>query len=283
MARKQKASETAQPRPWRRRIALAVRTVILALPLALLAAAAYWAYSSPSGVFALSKVEFEGLEQLKRSDLETRIRPKLSHNILQIDLDEIRYSIEQASWVKIAVVRRRLPDQLIISIQERKPAAVAQVGKQMMLVDADGVLLGRLDPGDPLPQGPVVIGLLDPEEKEARQKNTQRMHRYLEVIQDLAAGQPDYARSVSEVDVSNLNRVAVVPSDEPVPIRLGDRDFRRRYQVFLSQKELYFEYKRKHGRIDEVDVSFERQIIFKTPSQSKNAVNLQPPANGTGL
>ena len=128
-----------------------------------------------------------------------------------------------------------------------------------------------------------MVGLLNPQAEDASQQNTRRMKMYLRVIEDLSLGEPDYALSVSEVDVSNLKRVAVVPSDEPVPVYLGDQDFRRRYQVFESQRELYFEYKRKHGRIDEVDVSFEKRIIFKTPSQSENAVNLQPPASGTGL
>lgn len=284
MARKQKASDTDKSRPWRRWLALAVRTSLVALPAALLALLAYWAFSSPhGGVFALSQIEFEGLEKLDKSSLEKRVERHLSRNILQIDLDRIRQSVEGASWVKSALVRRRLPDQLVISIEERRPVAVAQIGKQMMLVDAEGVLLGQLDPGDPLPESPVVIGLLDHQAENVQQGNVQRMQRYLEVIHDLSAGEPDYSRSLSEIDVSNPKRVAVVPSDEPVPVRLGAEDFRRRYQVFLSQRELYLEYKRKHGRIDEVDVSFDKQIIFKTPSQSENAVNLQPPANGTGL
>jgi len=284
LARKQKASETEKSRPWRQRVALAVRVSIVILPLALLALLAYWAFSSPSGgVFALSQVEFEGLVELDKSALEKRVERHLSRNILQIDLDKVRQSVEGASWVKSALVRRRLPDQLVIAIEERRPAAVAQIGKQMMLVDSEGVLLGQLDPGDPLPESPLVIGLLDPTTENAQQQNIQRMQRYLEVVQDLSAGEQDYSRGLSEIDVSNPKRVAVVPSDEPVPVRLGAEDFRRRYQVFLSQRELYLEYKRKHGRIDEVDVSFDKQIIFKTPSQSENAVNLQPPASGTGL
>ncbi len=284
MAKKQTASSASRWASWRGRIALALRIAAVAAPTLVVALTAYWAFTSAGGgIFALSKVEYQGLSKLHRSSLDKRIERSLSRNILQLDLEKIRRSVEGASWVKSAVVRRRLPNQLVISVVERRPAAVAQVGSKMMLVDPEGVLLGQLDPGDPLPEGPVVVGLLNPTEGNAVQQNRQRMQMYLQVIQDLSLGEPDYARRVSEVDVSNLKRVAVIPSDEPVPVYLGDQQFRRRYQVFESQRELYLEYKRKHGRIDEVDVSFEKRIIFKTPAENEKAVNLQPPASGTGL
>lgn len=280
MARRKK--DTPQNGGLTKRLLRALRLgAVILLPLLALVVA-YRVFTSPSGgVFAISRIEFEGLEKLDDTTLEKRIQESVTGNIFRVDLDEIRRQVESASWVKSAVVRRRLPNRLVISIEERRPTAVAQIGQEMILVDQDGVLLGRQDPGFPLPEGPVVVGLADPRAKDAQSRNSERMQMYLQVVEDLSRGEVDLAQTISEIDVSNLKRVAVVPTDEPVLVCLGDQEFRKRYEVFQAQRPLYNEYKKKHGRIDEVDVSFDRRIIFKTPSKSRNAVELKPPASGT--
>lgn len=69
----------------------------------------------------------------------------------------IRDQLLQYGWVKDARVSRRLPDQLVIDIIERKPAAVWQNKGQLSLVDADGVVLAPV-PLDKMPDLPLIIG-----------------------------------------------------------------------------------------------------------------------------
>jgi len=55
-----------------------------------------------------------------------------------------------------------------------------------------------------------------------------------------------------------------VPADDPVPIVLGDRRFRQRYQVFLDQIDLYREVRDSSGGVESVDVTYDDKIIIQT-------------------
>jgi cell division protein FtsQ len=69
----------------------------------------------------------------------------------------IRDRLMQYGWVEDARVSRRLPDQLVIDIVERRPAAVWQNKGQLSLVDAQGVVLAPV-PLDRMPDLPLLIG-----------------------------------------------------------------------------------------------------------------------------
>lgn len=69
----------------------------------------------------------------------------------------IRDRLMQYGWVEDARVSRRLPDQLVIDIVERRPAAVWQHRGQLSLVDAEGVVLAPV-PLDRMPDLPLLIG-----------------------------------------------------------------------------------------------------------------------------
>ena len=74
-----------------------------------------------------------------------------------VSASAIRDQLMQYGWVKDARVSRRLPDQLVIDIIERRPAAVWQNRGQLSLVDADGVVLAPV-PLDRMPDLPLIIG-----------------------------------------------------------------------------------------------------------------------------
>ena len=69
----------------------------------------------------------------------------------------IRNRLLQYGWVEDARVSRRLPDQLVIDVVERRPAAVWQNKGQLSLVDAAGVVLAPV-PIDRMPDLPLLIG-----------------------------------------------------------------------------------------------------------------------------
>ena len=74
-----------------------------------------------------------------------------------VSAEAIRGRLMQYGWVKDARVSRRLPDQLVIDIVERHPAAVWQNKGQLSLVDAGGIVLAPV-PLDRMPDLPLLIG-----------------------------------------------------------------------------------------------------------------------------
>ncbi|HSR66623.1 MAG TPA: FtsQ-type POTRA domain-containing protein [Acidobacteriota bacterium] len=271
---KAKKSTSARSRwkQWRAqapaRLATGLKTVLSALAVAVVGLFLYQSWASPSGrpYFALEHVRFQGLERVDPAYLRGLLQDSARGNILHVDLDQVRRQVESATWVESAVVRRRLPDELVISVRERTAGAVAQVGDEILLVDRHGVLLDPYDPKFEL-DVPIVVGL------SRGGQNARLMKRYWTVVEDLRSGETDYTRHISDIDVSRP-QVAVTSIDERVSVILGEKDFNKRFRIFLSQVEKVREARRQHGAIQEVDVSFPNRLIIRTARQGQPEVAL---------
>jgi cell division protein FtsQ len=95
--------------------------------------------------FTADAVIFDALEL-------DRVRSLVSFNALAA-----RERIEKLPWVETATITRLLPDTLAISITERKPFAVWQLGDRETLIDAAGRRLGGIRSGG-APDLPRVAG-----------------------------------------------------------------------------------------------------------------------------
>ncbi len=215
--------------------------------------------------FHLLGVTFQGLEHADEERLQQLVQHVVSTNVLTVNLSDVRELVEAEPWIASAVVRRRLPNQLEIYVRERTPEAVAAIDGELRIVDAQGVELAPLGVEFEYLDRPIVRGLLSPVVEGARASNAQRMQVYLQILGELDSGNQEYAGDLSEVDVSDVNRVKVIPTVEPVPVLLGDRDYLQRYETFISRMDLVQEVKHKHGRIDWIDVTFDNRIIIHTP------------------
>src|SRR3546814_20525780 len=63
--------------------------------------------------------------------------------MLAFDPRAARVRVESLGWVAEAKVERRLPDTIFVRITERQPIAIWQHDGQFLLVDDQGVTIGR--------------------------------------------------------------------------------------------------------------------------------------------
>jgi cell division protein FtsQ len=106
------------------------------------------------------KVEQIQITGLKRMDAQTVYAIALdqrSRAMPLVDLEDVRQQLLQYGWIKDAHVSRRLPNMLLIHIDERTPVAVWQDHGKLMLIDDSGVLLSDVSP-QAMPPLPLIIG-----------------------------------------------------------------------------------------------------------------------------
>jgi len=254
-------------------VGLLGRFLILLLVFGSLSWGLYYAWNSPQALkyFQLREIHFKGTTHVSEESLRLLIQKSSPPNLLQIDLEHVRGIVETEAWVKSAVVRRKLPDELVIYVDERQPAAVAAIDRELYVVDEEGTILDR-QKSDDLLDRPVVKGLRNLTHEGAQTHNSARMLAYTSLLAELSSGEQDYAASVSEVDVENPERIGIVLDHDPVPIYLGGTRFLERYQRFLSQRSLYRELKQEHGLIEYIDVSYDNKIIFHTPYEQTERI-----------
>jgi len=218
--------------------------------------------------FELAEIRYLGMKHCDQTALTDLIRETCPQAVLSIDLERVRTLVETETWVKSAIVRRKLPDKLIIHVREREPAAVAAIDSELYVVDGEGVVLDSYGPGHESIDRPIVKGLSNVARENSQRENAMRIQLYLDVIRDLDSTDRNYTGNLSEIDVRDPDKVAVFPADEPVTVYLGKDRFREHFENYLSQKEIYYRLKEEHGLIEYIDVSYENKVIFHTPDKA---------------
>lgn len=244
-----------------------LRMFAVGLILFLPAYSLYYAQRSP--YFEIREIRYVGTRHIEPPELTQMLRNAFPRNILLFDLDRARDLLETEPWIRKVRLRRKLPGQIWIYIEERQPAAVADVDGELYLVDPEGVLLDQYGSRYQNIDKPIVKGLKNIARENAREENAARMALFQNVIQELDFNQKAHSAAISEIDVNDSNRIAVIPAQYPVPVYLGNNKFQERYEVFLANRELYSQLRQEYGVIESVDVGFDNRIIFHTPKQGK--------------
>ncbi len=244
-----------------------LRVVLLVVAAALGAGALYGAgdflFTSP--VMALanpSQVEIRGNHYVTRASVLEIFSPDRGRSVLRIPLSQRRAQIEELPWVQSAAVRRALPNHVQVQIVERTPVAFLREGTELMLVDAEGVILDRPVEGNF--HFPVVTGMNSAMPLDARAHRMQMMTDFMKQIRGVRA---DAGDSVSEIDLSDATDLQATLAgldtgstqvSGAVLVHFGNADFHDKFQVLLNN---IVQWQAAAGRIASVDLRFEREVV----------------------
>lgn len=215
-------------------------------------------YVTTDAQFMLSRdrkdaIAIQGLTYTLRSKVHRVFAADFEHSIFTIPLAERRRRLLAIDWVEDASVSRVWPDRLVVWIRERTPVAFVSFRAGVLLIDLNGVLL------EPPAQGrfafPVLSGIRE-DESEARRR--ERVRSLLQVQEDLGS----LAKDISEVNASDPYNIRLVTQVEnrTVWLMMGDSNFARRYQNFLSH---YAEIRRRSPGVKIFDLRLDDRITVK--------------------
>lgn len=218
-----------------------------------LAAAGAVRHLLTSRALALQNVEVVGARRAPPEELRRTLEPLMGDNLLGLSLSGATRRIESHPWVLEAVVKRRLPGTLRVQVKERRPAALAVIGGLVQVVDEHGKVLGPFGPGL-APDLPVLTGL---EGREAAATGAV-LARGVELLRRLADRSPAFAARISELDLSEPDRVAV-RLVEPGPTLLLDPErVDRNVDLYVARGA---EVSRKLGPLRIVDLRWSGRFI----------------------
>ncbi len=232
-------------------------------------------YALNSEKFNLQNVVFYGCKQSKPKQLEAIIRRDFPANILRIDLQRLQSRLEKNPWIKKAGIRRVLPSDLVIHVQERSPSAILELGGELMLADSDGVLLDSYDPIYGKLDAPVIKGFLGKDAGSYRRNNKEnaaRIRQAQAMLSEIESGMPSYTRQISEIDISDPNNLKILLVDDSAEVLLGEKDYLKRFRKLIDNMAVYQEVKDQNNNdITWVDLRFTGKIVYHRRSgQTKN-------------
>ncbi len=248
-----------------------LRRILLALALVATAGAGYWCvefllHAPQMRLASPAQVVITGNRYVSRAAILEKFYPDRDRSVLRVPLAERRAAVEAIPWVERAIVRRVLPNRIEVELVERTPVAFLRLGPTLALVDAHGVILDPPTEGSADLRFPVVSGLHAGMVAGERQRRMQRYVQFLAQIEGVRVGATQYVSEVDLAEASNLKAVLVElpelghgPGRQPsVLVHFGDRDFARRFALLL---ENLGQWRATAGRVDAVDLRFERQVV----------------------
>jgi cell division septal protein FtsQ len=149
------ATRSHAPLPGRRtrpvrRASAGLSAVRAGAALAMLVSAAAIYGVGASSAFAYTRLQLDGLTFTDQNAVESALSDARGENLFGLATGPLVAALESMPTVESARVEVRLPGTLAVTIDERQPVLVWQVGTDRFLVDADGLVFGKLS-GSPSP------------------------------------------------------------------------------------------------------------------------------------
>src|SRR5216684_1500889 len=208
--------------------------VVLAI-LALMATFIGYRVAASAAMFQVKSIDVTGTSRTSPGEIEALTRRAVARTgVWRADLSAISAELARLPGVRRAVVSRVLPDRLRVRVTERVPIAVVHTTNgHFVWVDEEGVALGETKPADRAPAF-FIRGWNEEGTDEARQENTERVQKYLEVTREWeAAGLADRISEVNLIDVRDV-RVQLAGNDSQIEVRLGGKDAGQRLKLELD-------------------------------------------------
>ncbi|NQV04280.1 MAG: hypothetical protein HQ532_02175 [Candidatus Omnitrophica bacterium] len=161
-------------------------------------------------------------------------------NIFLIDLDEFKRRVETShTEYKDVVVRRILPNKLIIEAQLRKP--IAQIrSDRYYFVDKEGALLPDVknfpDPDLPIISG-IGVNLAKVKPYNFTKLERDRIGKALGIIKGMRDIEELEALKLKSVDVTDPGNLSFFLERSNVEIKIGNSDFEKRLRVLATLLE----------------------------------------------
>ncbi len=260
--------EHKKPRTLKERVLLGFRigAAVLLFVVLLASILFFRSYLLRSPKFDITIKEIHGLRHVSESQILLRLREieEQDINLIALDLDQLRKSVEVLPWVKMATVRRVLPDRLIIELSERTPIAFARMDRTTLLVDEDAMLLDSKGENLGGFDFPVLIGLEAGFETEVLARNKKRIALYRALMKALDENSAGLSKDVSEIHLQDAGSVSVVLNEDTVLVHLGGDQFQERFRRYLAMSR---EIKQKYPLLDSVDLRFENQVLINAANE----------------
>lgn len=207
-----------------------------------------------SSLFDIRRVSVEGNHTLAASEIITASGITVGANIFKVDLKQAAEKLKALPMIRDAQLVRRLPDQVLIRVAERRPAALVPWGDGFVQVDADGVCLQN---GKPTGSLPVITGMSVRVPPPGQRVQGRGLDTALKVIGQLPAA---LVGQLSEVHLDSAGLVVLYTTDG-VQCRLGTPDDIADKGAVLQQ--VLGDVRNQGRRIQYIDLSYVGMPVVK--------------------
>jgi cell division protein FtsQ len=210
------------------------------------------------GWLEIHEVEIEGIHHVTRSEVLERLVLKPEMGLHEVNTALLAQRLRTHAWIKEAIVERKPPHLLHVTILERTPVVIIRTGTDHWLSDEDGYLLAKMGRQDDQTL-PLLIGL-DPQSFQRGESGARNSVQSGVVLAKLIANTLE-----GRVEVDFANPSNVVASANGVRFQFGDDSLVDQWERFRKVNPSF----RTHAvddrkrTVSEIDLRYDNRVIVR--------------------
>ncbi len=190
--------------------------------------------------------------------------------ISAVELTAIRNRVLQNPFIKDAIVRRDLPDQITVSVSERTPVAFIGSG-ELLSCDAEGIVLPHVTSNE-VTNLPLISGVVDAAELQpGKSIPDSGLRQALELILSAATIDSSVYQLISEVRPVNNREMIMYTTDGGVPVMIGRGKIAEKIAILSSFWNEIIRHETVQ-RLESVDVRFQDQVVVRWAGNARTSV-----------
>ncbi len=244
----------------------AKRITIVASAMLLLTGIAFTAYKASAwgdeaGRFPLSLMEVSGNVVLTEAEVVELAGIEPGMDLLSIDLGRVEATITSNPRVERAYVPRRLPDHVLIRLDEKLPAAIVPFGSSGFVEIADDGSVLPVAERTAFVDIPLISGLGEPP-SGGEVFDSENLRTALSLLRTARELSPSLWMEISEVHIAPGSGLVIYTVADGAEIRFGSGAYDT---MTLSQLWAVLNDLRARGVTAEtIDMRFKRQVVVRT-------------------
>lgn len=207
----------------------------------------------------VTRISVSGNTRMSRGEVVALLDGLRGANMVLVDLEDWRQKLLASPWVADAALRRVLPGRVDVLISERQPIGIARLGDRLYLVDDRGGIIDEFGPNYADLDLPIIDGLAAARGRDGTLIDEARAALAAGLLGAVQAN-PDLARRVSQIDVTDRHDAVVILKDDAALVRVGDDQFAERLQAYLDLAPALRE---QVPHIDYVDLRFGDRVYVR--------------------
>jgi cell division protein FtsQ len=206
----------------------------------------------------IEEVIIKGNDYLSEDEIFYKSGIQLGKNIFKLDLKKSIDSLEQEPRIKEVEIKRVIPNKIIISLKERKAAAIVHIGEEYFSSTKEGIVLSKIDRPEEEFGLPLVLGLEINEIKIGEIISKPEFRTALESINSAEVILP---KIFCQVEILSLDDFMIYNKNNTLKIRVNGPD------VIINKENLLREALAKIERekllVEYIDIRFKDSLVIK--------------------
>ena len=220
----------------------------------------FWVYRAlvTATFFRLKTIEVSSSKRLTREEILAIGGIEPGRDLARLDLKLVGEQLALNPWVETVHIRRYFPDALSITITEREPLAVVNMGF-IYYLDKKGNVFKVLNHGDRLDY-PVITGFSEEDLNKDPAATKEALKATCELLTILREKGAFILADVSEIHYDKGYGFTMFTASDALPVKIGLGDFGAKVERFAR---IYTELMAQRSTLQYIDLDYIDKIIVK--------------------